>query len=168
MSAALRQGMRSRRQEYWLSARKRLLLKVFLMTAESYFLWLLDIQEVFAFLVNNSLFLYSICEPVLVFLQTSFFALSRGSSVCPETAPRCCCIAQRRLPWPFLLCAVVFNKSLKPSASIGPSLVLCLIHCRSPTPSAILLRLTELRDLLQFGDPFSSRHPEFLHSVDFV
>ena len=47
----------------------------------------LQTQEVFAFFVNNSLFLYSICEPVLVFLQTSFSALSRGSSVSPGTSP---------------------------------------------------------------------------------
>ena len=105
-----------------------------------------------AFLVNNYRSLYSICEPVLVFLQTSFFALSRGSSVCPETAPRCCCIAQRRLPWPFLLCAVVINKSLKPSASIGPSLVLCLIHCRSPTPSAIYF-VSQSFEIFSLGDP---------------
>ncbi len=37
LSAALRQGIRSRRQEYWFSARKRLLLKVFLITARSHF-----------------------------------------------------------------------------------------------------------------------------------
>ena len=88
-----------------------------------------------------------ICHARLVPICVKQILPSRTSccSVCPETAPRCCCIAQRRLPWPFLLCAVVINKSLKPSASIGPSLVLCLIHCRSPTPSAILLRLTELR-----------------------
>jgi hypothetical protein len=41
----------------------------------------------------------------------------------------------------FLLCAVVINKSLKSSASIGPSLVLCLIHCRSPTPSVFYFAL---------------------------
>ena len=83
--------------------------------------------------------LYSICAAGIVFLKTSL-SLSRGSAL-PRTAPRCSLPQQQLLPLAFLLCAVVFNKSLKPSASIGPSLVLCLIHCRSPTPSAILLRL---------------------------
>jgi hypothetical protein len=49
----------------------------------------------------------------------------------------------------------VVNKSLKPSTSIGPSLVLCLIHYHSPTPSlCILLRFTELifdLEILQFS-----------------
>ena len=70
LSAALRQGTRSRRQEYWLE--NAFYWKVFLITARNYFLWRLIIQEVIAFLVNNSLFLYSICELGLVFLQTSF------------------------------------------------------------------------------------------------
>ena len=39
--------------------------------------------------------------------------------------------------WRSYCVPLIVNKSLKPSASIGPSLVLCLIHCRSPTPSAI-------------------------------
>ncbi len=82
----------------------------------------------------------------------------------PRTAPRCSPPQQQLLPLAFLLCAVVFNKSLKPSASIGPSLVLCLIHCRSPTPSVILLRLTELRDLHPWSSS-SSRH--WCHHSDF-
>ena len=40
---------------------------------------------------------------------------------------------------------LIVNKSLGHTSPIGPLLVSCLIHCRSPTPSAILLRLTELR-----------------------
>ena len=72
----------------------------------------------------------------------------------PKLAPHWCCLSQR-LPWPFLLCAVVFNKRLKPSGSIGPSLVLCLIHCLSPTPSAFYFALQSWSSA---GSPSSSWH----------
>ncbi len=77
------------------------------------------------------------------FPKIKFVPLVCARALSRQTAPRWFYTTATTLA--FLLCAVVFNKSLKTSASIGPSLVLCLIHCRSPTPSAILLRLTELR-----------------------
>jgi hypothetical protein len=58
----------------------------------------------------------------------------RSVAFARQTAPRCR-FYSTATTLALLSCAVV-NKSLKPSASIGPSLVLCLIHCRSPTPSA--------------------------------
>jgi len=48
-------------------------------------------------------------------------------------------------PWRSYCVPLIVNKSLGHTSPIGPLLVSCLIHCRSPTPSAILLRLTELR-----------------------
>ena len=143
MSIAPRQGTCPHHQAYWLSAKKTPSTeKVFLITSQMLVLAPAQYKKK---LLSFEQFpsLYSICAAGIVFLKTSL-SLSRALAFAPKLAPRCCCLAQR-LPWPFLLCAVVFNKSLKPSASIGPSLVLCLIHCRSPTPSVILLRLTELR-----------------------
>jgi hypothetical protein len=94
--------------------------------------------------------LYSICEPVLVFLQTSL-SLSSAPALA-RTAPLCSLPQEQVLPLSFLLCVVVFNKSLKPSASIGPSLVLCLIHCRSPTPSAFYF-VSQSFEIFILGDP---------------
>jgi hypothetical protein len=78
--------------------------------------------------------MYSICAAGIVFLKTSLSLSSVRSETFPrQIAPRCR-FYSTATTLALLLYAVV-NKSLKPSASIGPSLVLCLIHCRSPTPS---------------------------------
>jgi hypothetical protein len=83
--------------------------------------------------------LYSICAAGIVYLKTSL-SLSRAlRAFARQTAPRCR-FYNTTTTLVFSSYAVV-NKRLKPSASIGPSLVLCLIHCRSPTPSTFYFAL---------------------------
>jgi hypothetical protein len=88
------------------------------------------------------------------FPKNKFVPLACAGSLPRQTTPRYR-FYSTVTTWSFLLCAVdVFNKSLKPSASIGPSLVLCLIHCRSPTPSAFYFALQSWSSAWRF---FSSR-----------
>ena len=146
VSIAPRQGTCPHHQAYWLSAKKTPSIeKVFLIISQKLVLAPAQYKKK---LISYEQFpsLYSICVAGLVFLKTSL-SLSCAPPLTRQTAPRCSLPQQQLLPLAFLLCAVVFNKSLKSSVSIGPLLVLCLIHCPTPTPSAILLRLTELRDL---------------------
>ena len=153
VSIAPRQGTCPHHQAYWLSVKKTPSTeKVFLITSQVLVLAPAQYKKK---LLSFEQFpsLYSICVTGIVFLKTSL-SLSRALLLL-RIAPRCSLPQQQLLPLPFLLCAVVFNKSLKPSVSIDPSLVLCLIHCLSPTPSAILLRFTELRSSSVWRSPSS-------------
>jgi hypothetical protein len=153
VSIAPRQGTCLHHQAYWLSAKKTPSTeKVFLITSQMLVIAPAQYKKK---LLSFEQFpsLYSICAAGIVFLKTSL-SLSRASPP-PRTAPRCSLPQQQLLPLAFLLCAVVFNKSLKPSASKGPSLVLCLIHCRSPTPSAFYF-VSQSFDPLQIEHPSSS------------
>ena len=133
---APRQGTCPHHQAYWLSTKKTTSTeKVFLITSQmpvlapaQYKKKLLSFEQLSS--------LYSICAAGIVFLKTSL-SLSRAlrGAFARQTAPRCRFYSTATTS--ALLPYAVVNKSLKPSASIGPSLVLCLIHCRSPTPSAI-------------------------------
>ena len=113
LSAALRQGIRSRRQEYWFSARKRLRLKGISHNSSNPFLWRLRIQEGFAFLANNSLFLYSICELVLVFLPTSFSFFS--CSVPALSRNRSTLLLLQSYSWRFIVCCWLFIRAWSPA-----------------------------------------------------
>jgi hypothetical protein len=136
---APRQGTCPHHQAYWLSAKKTPSTeKVFLITSQmpvlapaQYKKKLLSFEQLSS--------LYSICAAGIVFLKTSL-SLSRAlRAFARQTAPRCRFYSTATTL--ALLPYAVVNKSLQPSASIGPSLVLCLIHCRSPTPSAFYFAL---------------------------
>ncbi len=75
----------------------------------------------------------------IVFLKTSL-SLSRVCRLLSRQTDPHCRFYSTVTTLEFLSYAV-FNKSLKPNDSIGPSLVLCLIHCRSPTPSVFYFAL---------------------------
>ncbi len=129
MSIAPRQGTCPHHQAYWLLAKKAPSIeKVFLITSQK-----LDLAP--AQYKKKLPFLYSICAASTVFLKTSS-SLSRAAALSRQTAPRCRFYSTASTFAFFIVCCW-FNKSMKPSASMGPSLVLCLIHRRSPTPSSI-------------------------------
>ena len=136
---APRQGTCPHHQAYWLSAKKTPSTeKVFLITSQMLVLAPAEYKKKLLSLEQLPS-LYSICAAGIVFLKTSL-SLSRAlRAFARQTAPRCR-FYSTATTLALLSCAVV-NKSLKPSASIGPSLVLCLIHCRSPTPSAFYFAL---------------------------
>ncbi len=79
------------------------------------------------------------CEAGIVFLKTSLSLSCAPCSFPRQTGPRCRFYST--VTTLVFLSYAVFNKSLKPNVSIGPSLVLCLIHCHSPTPSAFYFAL---------------------------
>ncbi len=129
MSIAPRQGTCPHHQGYWLLAKKTPSIeKVFLITSQKLVLAPMEYKK-------KLTCLYSICAASTVLLKTSSFPLARDAALSRQTAPRCR-FYRTAATGVFIVCCLI-NKSLKPSASIGPSLVLCLIHCRSPTPSAI-------------------------------
>ena len=139
-SIAPRQGTCPHHQAYWLSAKKTPSTeKVFLITSQMLVLAPAQYKKKLRSLEQLPS-LYSICAAGIVFLKTSLsLSRARCRSLPRQTAPRCR-FYSTATTLAFLSYAV-FNKSLKPSASIGPSLVLCLIHCRSPTPSAFYFAL---------------------------
>ena len=141
MSIAPRQGTCPHHQAYWLSAKKTPSIeKVFLITSHQ--LVLLNDQY-----KKKLPFLYSTCAASTVFLKTSL-SLSRASSSLPTNRSTHAVASTVQLlpaPWRSYCVPLIVNKSLGHTSPIGPLLVSCLIHCRSPTPSAILLRLTEFR-----------------------
>ncbi len=133
---APRQGTCPHHQAYWLSAKKAPSTeKVFLITSQMLVLAPAEYKKKLLSLEQLPS-LYSICAAGIVFLKKQVCP-SRERNAAPlprQTAPRCRFYSTATTL--ALLSYAVVNKSLKPSASIGPSLVLCLIHCRSPTPSA--------------------------------
>ena len=141
MSIAPRQGTCPHHQAYWLSAKKTPSIeKVFFITSHQ--LVLLNDQY-----KKKLPFLYSICAASTVFLKTSL-SLSRACCSLPTNRSTHAVASTVQLlpaPWRSYCVPLIVNKSLGHTSPIGPLLVSCLIHCRSPTPSAILLRLTELR-----------------------
>ena len=142
VSIASRQGTCPHHQAYWLSAKKTPSIeKVFLITSHQ--LVLLNDQY-----KKKLPFLYSICVSSTVFLKTSL-SLSRGCSSPTNRSTHAVASTAQLLPtpWSSYCVPLIVNKSLGHTSPIGPLLVSCLIHCRCPTPSAILLRLTEFRDL---------------------
>ena len=141
VSIAPRQGTCPHHQAYWLSAKKTPSIeKVFFITSHQ--LALLNDQY-----KKKLPFLYSICAASTVFLKTSL-SLSRAGCSLPTNRSTHAVASTVQLlpaPWRSYCVPLIVNKSLGHTSPIGPLLVSCLIHCRSPTPSAILLRLTELR-----------------------
>ena len=136
---APRQGTCPHHQAYWLSAKKTPSIeKVFFITSHQ--LALLNDQY-----KKKLPFLYSICAASTVFLKTSL-SLSRAWLFSPDKLlhARFRFYSKAALGVSYCLPLIV-NKSLGHTSPIGPFLVSCLIHCHSPTPSPILLRLTELR-----------------------
>jgi hypothetical protein len=132
VSIAPRQGTCPHHQAHWFLAKKTPSIeKVFLITSQKLVLAPAEYKKILPSL-------YSICVVSTVFLKNKFVPLARDAALSRQTAPRCR-FYSTAATGVFYCVLLIFNKSLKPSASIGPSLVLChkLIHCRSPTPSAI-------------------------------
>ena len=137
---APRQGTCPHHQAYWLSAKKTPSTeKVFLITSQMLVLAPAQYKKkLLSFEQLPSLY-FDMCG-WYCFPKNKFVPLACAPRPMPrQTAPRCR-FYSTATTLALLSCAVV-NKSLKPSASIGPSLVLCLIHCRPPTPSAFYFAL---------------------------
>ncbi len=85
----------------------------------------------------------------IAFCGRQFPPLSHDAALSRQTAPHCR-LYSTAATGVFIVCCS-FNKSLGTSSPKVPSLVLCLIHCRSPTPSAINVYWKEL--IFNLGDP---------------